>query len=56
MVVDPEHRYSNESEREVIYDDFKSKNLSGLHGLYKIIRRSKGYAERELSPMSKLGW
>ena len=31
------------------------KNISGLHGLYKIIRRSKGYAEKELSPMSKLG-
>ena len=38
MVVDPKHRYSNESERanEDIYDDFKLKKKAfGLHGFWK---------------------
>ena len=37
MAVDPQHRYSNESERlnEDIYDDFKMKKPLDLHELYK---------------------
>ena len=43
MVVDPQHRYSNESERANwnIYDDFKLKKPCGLHSLYKIIHLCK---------------
>ena len=35
MALDPQHRYSNESERanKDIYDDFKLKKPFGLHGL-----------------------
>ena len=44
MVVHPDHRYSNESERDNqdIYD-LKLKKPFGLHGLYKIIQRCKGW-------------
>ena len=39
MVVDPSHRYSNESESANwdSYDDFKLKKPFGLRGSYKII-------------------
>ena len=38
-LLDPYHRYSNESEKanQDIYDDFKMKLLFDLHGLYKNI-------------------
>ena len=37
MAVDPQHKYSNESEgtTQDIYDDFISKKPFGLHGLEK---------------------
>ena len=40
MAVDRQHRYSNEAERATkldIYDDFKLKKPSGIHGLHKNI-------------------
>ena len=44
MVVDPYHRYSNESERanEDIYDDFKLKKFIWSRCFYKYIQRFKG--------------
>ena len=36
QAVEPRHRYSNVSEKN-IYDDFKLKKSLGLHDLYKII-------------------
>ena len=43
MVVDPQHRYSNESEKanENIYDTFKLKKTFGLHDFYNKIQRFK---------------
>ena len=44
MAVDPQHRYSNESERAIedIYDNLKLKNPFELHCLYKLINCFKG--------------
>ena len=49
--VDPQHRYSNESERTSwdIYDDFKLKNTTfGLYVYTKICQRFKGWGSSHM--------
>ena len=51
MTVDPDHRYSNESERtgKDIYDDFKLKKPFDLQGFQKNQRFNSNLMVTELS-------
>ena len=48
MAVDPQHRYSNESEmaNEDIYDDFKLKKPFSSHGFCEIISAFQGLTDK----------